>query len=143
MRYVISKKWTDSTGKYQVEKICECDDLEHAKFVHAEIAKSSTEILYEIDEYGKQENVIICVDHEQIEVAWECQKWLQERGVRPIVCFSMVDFNQIKEMYVGYGIPHMVALVAKNLDAWKDLDYDLKTSEFDHDDFETILSVME
>lgn len=149
MRYVISYKYTKpDTGQYAIEKVCECDDMDSARFVQAALQKTKpkSQVVggsYEIEPYGKKENLLLCVDPNQLETSWQCQQWLQARGVRPIVCFSMDDFNQIREVYIGHGVPHMVALVGQDLERWKGLDYDLKTSEFDQDDFETILSVME
>ena len=149
MRYVISYKWTDpSTGKYTIEKVCECDDMNSAHVVKEALEKTEAKgkdfkESYEIEPYGKRENLLLCVDPHQIEVAWQCQNWLQVRGVRPIICFSMVDLTQIRDIYTTYGVPHMVAVVSQDKEKWQGLDYDLNLSEFEQDDFETILSVME
>ena len=55
----------------------------------------------------------------------------------------MFDLTQIRDIYSTYGVPHMVALVSQDKVKWQGLDYDLSLSEFEQEDFETILSVME
>ena len=146
MRYVVSSKYTDpDSGDYRVEKLCECDGLENAEFISKVLSHHDDEPNREwsYEPYGKREHVILCVDPGQIEIAWECQQWLAARGAKAIVCFSKVDFTEIKQVYVAHGIQHMVAIVAQERENWEGVDYDLRTSEFGHDEFEVILSVME
>ena len=146
MKYLVNSKYTDpDTGATSTKKVCECDDRPNAKLIVAALAMEDPEPNreYFIEEHGKKEDLILCIDTDQLTIAWQCHKWLNQHGVRSIICFSMFDFQEVKQIYSNYGIPHMVALVAKNLDQWKDLDYELKMSEFEEEDFETILSVME
>lgn len=95
-----------------------------------------------IAEEKKTESILLCIDAHQMDLAWELQKWLKEKGVSCIICFSKLDFELIKEAYVRVGSPHMIVQAGRHA-TWNLLDFDLKLGDFDRDSFETIYDILD
>ena len=143
---VFYKNVDPDTGIWTLpKKICECDSIEAAKMIAEVLGEKDPEPNreYLIESIGKKENLIIGADPTQIEMAWKCHNWMRERKINTVICFSPEEVKQIKEMYEGYGLPHMVAVVSEDREKWNSVDYDLRTGEFDEDSFDVILDVME
>lgn len=143
MRYSITHKKLEETGAYSLQKVCDCDSLEAANFLLDLLKEKFPDQKYWVEQLGKKETLLLCIDPAQVEMGWACQQWIQSRGAQAVTCFSMSDFEYIRDTYTTYGIPYMVALVAESLETWKELNYDLKMSSFEEEDFEVILSLME
>lgn len=143
MRYSITHKKLGEDHLYSLQKVCDCDSLDNANFILELLKEKFPDQKYWVEQIGKKETLLLCINSTQVERAWECQQWIQSRGAQTLVCFSMSDFEYIRDTYTTYGIPYMVALVAESTETWKELNYDLKMSSFEEDDFEVILSLME
>lgn len=131
-------------------KVCECDNIEYAEKIkclfemdNSELGDPTTSVwIKSIVSDIKTEGLILCADTSQITMALECNGWMKKNGVNSVVCFSQEETETIKSTYQEYGIPYMIAQVSES-DLWTGLEYDLKMSSFEKDDFEVILSVME
>lgn len=144
--YVFLRDIDPDTGTLsQMIKMCECDHEKQAQQIRLALAtqdETDPNREYVIENYGKKENVLLCADADQLELAWKCQLWMNDRGVRLVICFSPAELDALKETFVGYGIPHMVTLVGEGTE-WKNVSFDLKLGIFDEEEFDTILSVLD
>jgi hypothetical protein len=146
MKYYVLIKDYDPTNSNvsSLVKICECNEESHAILIRDSLKtqESNPNREYIIEKYNKIEHLILYADADQINLAWKVQSRFSDIGIHTIVCFSQEEVNMIKAMYVEYGIPHMVTVVAQT-SSWATVDYDLRLGEFTEDDFETILSCLE
>jgi hypothetical protein len=146
MKYQILSIDTDIiTGKSsQPVTICECGTEQHAVSIRDMLSGQDETPLreYIIKECSRREDLILYADPDQIDISWKCQSYFLDRGAHVIVCFSKEEVDTIREIYIKYGIPHMVTVVAQT-GSWATLDYDLRLSEFTEDDFEMIFSFLD
>lgn len=124
--------------------LCKAATPENAELIKSALEKtespfSKVEI---IGETKKTESILLCIDTHQVDLAWELQKWLKEREVSCVICFSKLDFELIKEAYVSVGSPHMIVQAGRHA-TWNLLDFDLKLGDFDRDSFETIYDILD
>lgn len=128
------------------ETITLCDSLteENAKLIKEALEKTATPFSkFEIsEEKKKSESVLLCIDPNQLELAWVLQTWLKAKGVSCLICFSTIDFELIREVYVRVGSPHMIVKTGRH-QKWDQLEYDLKLGDFDQDSFETIYDFLD
>jgi len=148
MKYQVILKDTDSdTGNVsQLQVICECQEKRHAEMISHVMTISDSDNPnreYFVEERGKIETAVLCIDSSQVETAWACQEWLKSKQVDCFVCFSKKDLASIKKIYEVYDLRYMVVQTGTG-DVWKGCEYDLKLGEFiGPDDFEVVYSVME
>lgn len=128
------------------ETITLCDSIteENANLVKTSLEKINTPFSkFEIfEEAKKSESVLLCIDPNQIELAWVLQVWLKSRGVSCVICFSTIDFELIRDAYTQMGSPHMIVKTGRH-QKWDQLEYDLQLGDFDQDSFETIYDFLD
>jgi hypothetical protein len=143
-RFKIIKRGGSTSGKTSGEiTIAECDSLIWAEEIKTALAQlfgedSSISI---VENTVKHETLILCIDLDQVDLAWQLQQNLKLRGVKVVICFSMSDFRLIHETYTSFGEPVMIVLTGSR-PIWTELDWDLKLSEFDQDSTELIYDLL-
>jgi len=143
-RFKIIKGGSSTSGETSGEiTIAECDSLIWAEEIKTALARlfgedSSISI---VENTVKHETLILCIDLDQVDLAWQLQQNLKLRGVKVVICFSMSDFELIHETYTSFGEPVMIVLTG-NRPIWTELDWELKLSEFDQDSTELIYDLL-
>jgi hypothetical protein len=143
-RFKIIKVGGSTSGETSGEiTIAECDNLiwaEEIKDLYARIFGEEADICI-VKNTVKHETLILCIDLDQLDLAWQLQQSLKLREVKAVICFSMSDFELIHETYTSFGEPVMIVL-AGDRPVWAELDWDLKLSEFDQDSTELIYDLL-